>query len=126
MAKIMLCDDSRTIVMILERKLNELGHQVIAKAKDGEEGVTAFESARPEILILDVTMPNKDGRECLKEILQKHPSAKIIMLSALNEKNVMDECISAGAKAFLSKSNIQNETFAQDLNELITKVMKAA
>jgi two-component system chemotaxis response regulator CheY len=126
MAKIMLCDDSSTILMVLERKLREGGHEVVGKAKDGEEGVAVYEDTRPELLILDVTMPNKDGRECLKAIMTNHPTAKVIMLTALLDKGVVDECMSVGAKAFLSKSDMPNENFGKDLCALVDKIIKAA
>jgi len=126
MAKIMLCDDSGTILLMLERKLKEFGHDVVGKAKDGDEGVTVYNKLKPDLLILDVTMPNKDGRECLKEIITHHPSAKIIMLTALLEKTVVDECMSIGAKAFVSKSNMKDATFMSDLQNLITQVLKVA
>jgi len=126
MAKIMLCDDSSTILLFLERKLRDGGHQIVGKAKDGEEGIRVYNESRPDVLILDVTMPNKDGRECLKAVIASHPSAKVIMLTALLDKAIENECLGMGAKALVSKSSIQNENFSKDLCALIDKVVKVS
>lgn len=125
MAKIMLCDDSATILMFLEKRLKDQGHNIVAKAKDGEEGARTYRAVKPEVMLLDVTMPNRDGRDCLKEILAEDPKAKVIMLSALLDQKVIDECMAAGAKGFISKSTIQSPTFVSDLCAAIDKVVKA-
>jgi two-component system chemotaxis response regulator CheY len=125
MAKVMLCDDSPTILALLERKLKESGHEVVAKARDGEQGTLIYDQSRPDVLILDVTMPNKDGRECLRDIMARQHFAKVIMLTALKDEAIVHECMGYGAKAFLSKSNIQDASFGQDLSSLITKVAAA-
>ena len=62
-----------------------------------------YASLKPDILLLDLTMPKKDGLTVLKEIKQIHPDAKIIMLSAADSKTMVDECIEAGAISFIPK-----------------------
>jgi two-component system chemotaxis response regulator CheY len=127
MAKIMICDDSKTILMVLEKKLTEAGHQVIGKAKDGEEGVQVYTKTRPDLTILDVTMPNKDGRECLASIMKLNSAAKVIMLSALQDDAIIKECFATGAKAFIKKDKLyKDEDFKQEFLKTIENVLKAA
>ena len=127
MAKIMLCDDSRTILSLFEKKLKSFGHEVIGKAADGEEGIKLYAEKRPELTLLDITMPNKDGREALEGILQLNASAKVIMVSALKEEAVINACLQAGAKAFIEKNKIiKDEDFKREVLSVIEKVLKAA
>lgn len=127
MPKIMLCDDSKTILKILEKKLSDAGYQIVGSAKDGEEGAKVFSETKPDLTLLDVTMPNRDGRDCLKDILQINPAAKVIMISALQEESIIKECLAAGAKAFITKSKIYDESdFKKEILAVIESVLKAA
>jgi two-component system, chemotaxis family, chemotaxis protein CheY len=128
MAKIMLCDDSSTILTLLGRKLTDAGHQIVGKAKDGNEGLALFSQTTPELTLLDVTMPNRDGRDCLKGILGLNPTAKVIMISALKDDSVVQECLSSGAKAFISKSTLycKDDEFKKTVLSVIDSVLKAA
>lgn len=127
MAKIMLCDDSRTMLMLFERKLKDAGHEVVGKAADGEEGIKLYNEKRPELTLLDITMPNKDGREALQGILKIDSKAKVIMVSALKEDEVINDCLKNGAKAFIEKNKvIKDEDFQREVLSVIEKVLKAA
>jgi len=126
-AKIMLCDDSRTMLMLFERKLKDAGHEVVGKAADGEEGIKLYNEKRPELTLLDITMPNKDGREALQGILKIDSKAKVIMVSALKEDEVINDCLKYGAKAFIEKNKvIKDEDFQREVLSVIEKVLKTA
>ena len=127
MARIVLCDDSKAILMLFERKLKDAGHEIVGKARDGEEGFKVYSETKPAIMLLDVTMPNIDGRDCLSNILKMDPSAKIIMVSAIKEEEVMKECLALGAKAFISKANtLDDEVFKKEVLSVIDALLKAA
>lgn len=127
MAKIMLCDDSGTILALLNRRLTTAGHEIVGQAKDGDEGLKLFSQMAPEVTLLDVTMPNLDGRECLKGILKINPSAKVIMISGLREESVISECLHEGAKAFISKCSLYNlDAFNNQVLAVIDRIVKAA
>lgn len=127
MAKIMLCDDSRTMLMLFERKLKDAGHEIVGKAADGEEGIKLYNEKRPDLTLLDITMPNKDGREALQGILQINSSAKVIMVSALKEDEVISDCLKNGARAFIEKNKvIKDEDFQREVLTVIEKVLKTA
>jgi two-component system chemotaxis response regulator CheY len=109
MARILLCDDSNLLLKILEKRMTDMGQEVVGKAKDGEECVRMYHELKPDLLLLDVTMPNKDGREALIEILGKDPKANIIMISALMDDAVHADCVANGAKAFLNKADLNSQ-----------------
>ena len=103
MAKILIVDDSRTSRKILRTILENAGHEVIGEAVDGVDGVAKFQELSPEITTLDITMPNMDGLEALKEIKKVNPSAKIIMVTAAGQQSKMVEAIKNGASEFVTK-----------------------
>jgi two-component system chemotaxis response regulator CheY len=127
MARIVLCDDSRTILTLFGAKLQAAGHSVVGKASDGEQGVKMYEATRPDLVLLDITMPNKDGRECLADIIKSDPSAKVIMISALRDDAVVAECLKLGAKGFISKNQVYDDAnFEKGVLSMIDSVLKAA
>lgn len=108
------------ILKILDKRLKDAGFDIVGQAKDGNECIKLFNELKPDLLLLDITMPNKDGRECLNDIIAKTPKANVIMVSALSDQAVFDECLSQGAKAFISKSNLSTE---QDFNQKVLSVI---
>lgn len=93
----------------MNKRLTDAGFQIAGQAKDGDECIKMYSELQPDLLLLDITMPNKDGRECLAEIIARYPKAKIIMVSALSDQTVWQECLSQGALAFINKSNLSTE-----------------
>jgi two-component system chemotaxis response regulator CheY len=127
MAKILICDDSQTMLHLFEKRLRDAGHEIVALARDGDEGFKAYSEKRPELTLLDVTMPNRDGRDCLGDILKLQPNAKVIMISAVTDGAVIKDCLRVGAKAFVSKGQLfQEAEFKKEVLTLIDQVLKAA
>ncbi|MBN2002667.1 MAG: response regulator [Anaerolineae bacterium] len=102
MAKILIVDDSFFIRNRLAAQLGREGYET-AMASDGAEAVSAYRMVKPDIVLLDVTMPRKSGLEALFEIRKADPDAKIIMLTALDQPTIAAEAIRLGAKDFLAK-----------------------
>lgn len=121
MTRILLCDDSNMILKIMDKRLRDAGFDIVGQAKDGNECIQMHQQLNPDLLLLDITMPNKDGRECLVDILAKTPKAKIIMVSALSDQAVFNECLAQGAKAFINKSNLST---SDDFNQNVLSVIK--
>ncbi len=103
MAKVMIADDSDAIRMVLRDILSIGGHQIVAEAQNGAEAVEMYSQANPDVLLLDLAMPKKDGLTVVKEVMAKHPDAKIILITASDNQNVIGDCIKNGAKSFISK-----------------------
>ena len=101
--KIMVVDDSSLIRKMLRQLLEKNGYAVVAEAVNGEEAVALYDSAKPDLVTLDVTMPVMDGVEALKKIMEKDAAAKVIMLTAAGQKDRIMEALKVGAKAFISK-----------------------
>lgn len=103
MAKILIVDDSRTSRKILRGLLEENGHEIVDEAVNGQEGVQKFQTLKPDVVTMDITMPVLDGMEALKMIKALKPDSKVIMVTAAGQKNKMIDCIKLGADEFLTK-----------------------
>jgi two-component system chemotaxis response regulator CheY len=88
---------------VLTDALAKGGHEVVAEAANGVEAVARFKEVQPDVTTLDITMPEKDGIEALREILSASPGAKVIMCSALGQESKVLESIKIGAKDFVVK-----------------------
>ena len=103
MANILIGDDSLAIRMILKEILLMADHKVVGEAKDGDEAITMYCALHPDLLLLDLAMPKKDGLTVIKEIISKHPKAKIILISASDDQQFIQHCLNSGALSFISK-----------------------
>ncbi len=122
MAKILVVDDSMSIVKLISSRLQQAGHQIVASGSDGEQGVRLFQQHSPDVTLLDVTMPNKDGRQCLTEIMKASPKAKVIMLSSVADESVIQECIKLGAKIFVNKATLPQRGSIESRVEEVLKL----
>ena len=103
MAKILVADDSDAIRLVLTDILTIGEHQVIGEAVDGSEAVEKYSQIKPDILLLDLAMPKKDGLTVVKEVVSNDSNAKIILITASDNQKVIHDCLNAGAKAYISK-----------------------
>ena len=103
MARVLVVDDAAFMRKVLTDALTAGGHEVVGEAANGLEAVARFREFHPDVMTLDITMPEKDGLEALKEILAADPSAKVIMCSALGQESKVLESIKLGAKDFVVK-----------------------
>ncbi|MFA0732736.1 MAG: hypothetical protein BKPUNTRY_002298 [Candidatus Fervidibacter sp.] len=102
MAKVLIADDAAFIRMKLRKALEELGFEVI-EAANGAEAVQQFNAHRPDLVLMDITMPEMDGLAALKAIVAQDASAQVIMVSALGQESVVMQALQAGAKDFVVK-----------------------
>jgi len=93
--------------MFMRKRLSDIltgeGHEVVAEAENGEEAIQLYRQFAPELVMLDITMPERNGMGALNHIMTLEPDARVIMCSALGEETVVQECLDTGAKAFVVK-----------------------
>jgi two-component system chemotaxis response regulator CheY len=118
LAKIMIVDDSRIIRRKIARCLEEHELEVIGRASNGVEAVEIFKQARPDIVTMDLTMPEMDGIECIEQLVNLDPSVKILVVSALADKATAIEALRKGANGFLCKPFTDRE-LSDALSELL-------
>ncbi|HTR32735.1 MAG TPA: response regulator [Gaiellaceae bacterium] len=103
MARVLVVDDAAFMRKVLTDALAQGGHDVVGEAANGVEAVARFQELNPDVTTLDITMPEKDGLEALREILAANPAARVIMCSALGQESKVLESIKCGAKDFVVK-----------------------
>ena len=103
MARILVVDDAAFMRKMVTDAVTGGGHEVVGEAGNGAEAVQRFHELRPDVMTLDITMPEKDGLAALKEIIAADPAAKVIMCSALGQESKVLESIKLGAKDFVVK-----------------------
>ena len=102
MATVLIADDAAFMRMRSVSLLEELGHEV-REAEDGQQAVDIYQEKSPDAVLLDITMPVMDGLEALKAIMELDPNAKVAMVTAMGQQQVIMEAIKAGAKDFVVK-----------------------
>ncbi len=101
--KILIADDSILMRRNLKSILKQLGYNVIAEAANGQEAVEYYKRLKPDVVTMDISMPVMDGIEAVNQIVQLYPDANIIMISALNQKEMVFKAIERGAKYYIIK-----------------------
>src|SRR3954467_9799573 len=103
MARVLVVDDAGFMRQRGREVLVGCGHEVVGEAGDGVEAVARYQELRPEVTTLDITMPEKDGLQPLREIIALDPAARVVMCSALGQESKVLESIKLGAKDFVVK-----------------------
>jgi two-component system chemotaxis response regulator CheY len=103
MARVLVVDDAAFMRKMVSDALTGGGHEIVGEAANGAEAVQRFQELRPDIMTLDITMPEKDGLTALREIIAVDPGAKVVMCSALGQESKVLESIKLGAKDFVVK-----------------------
>ncbi|CAN7429178.1 MULTISPECIES: response regulator [Bacillaceae] len=101
--KILIVDDAAFMRMMIKDILTKNGFDVVGEAADGSQAVDKYKELKPDLVTMDITMPEKDGIAALKEIKSIDASAKIIMCSAMGQQAMVIDAIQAGAKDFIVK-----------------------
>ncbi len=103
MAKILIVDDAKFMRMTLSDILIRNNHEIVGEAENGREAIALYHERQPDLVTMDITMPEMSGLEAMKEIRQNNPQAKVIMCSAMGQQRMVVEAIEAGAKDFIVK-----------------------
>ncbi len=103
MKKVVIVDDTMFMRMTLKNIMENLGLKVVGEGANGDQAVTLFKRLKPDLITMDITMPQKDGLEAVREIIELDSEATIIMVSAMGQKFKVIDAMSAGAKDFIVK-----------------------
>ncbi|MEY2724371.1 MAG: Chemotaxis protein CheY [Planctomycetota bacterium] len=109
MHQLMIVDDALIMRMKIREIATRAGWNVVAEASSGKEAVQLYQTHQPNLVTMDLVMPELDGLEALRAIRQLDPNASVVMVSAVNQKDKLRECIAAGAVDFIIKPFQPNE-----------------
>ncbi len=118
MKKILIVDDAAFMRLAIKTTLEKSGFQVVGEAANGLEGIQKFIELRPDIVTLDITMPEMTGLEALKAIIKKDASAKVVMVSAMGQEAMVREAVIHGAKSFIVKP-FKDEQLIKTINKVL-------
>ena len=100
---ILVVDDAAFMRMMIKDILSKNGYTVAGEAENGVKAIEKYNELKPDLVLMDITMPDKDGIQALKDIKASDPNAKIIMCSAMGQQAMVIEAIQSGAKDFIVK-----------------------
>ncbi|SHI68381.1 response regulator [Lutispora thermophila] len=103
MKRVLIVDDAAFMRLAIKTILEKNGFEVVGEAKNGIEGIQKFKELQPDIVTMDITMPDMSGIEALKAIHAISPNANVVMLSAMGQEVMVKEAIMSGAKSFVVK-----------------------
>jgi two-component system, chemotaxis family, chemotaxis protein CheY len=103
MARVMIVDDAELMRMVIKDILLMHGHEVVAEVNDGEEAIQIYLEVKPDLVLMDLIMPNMDGKEALQQLLAIDPEAKVVLCSSLGQQALITESMKIGAMGFIVK-----------------------
>jgi len=120
MAKILLADDAAFMRKVIKDTLSKNGFTDLHEAVDGADAVEKYSAVQPDLVIMDITMPNMDGLEALKAIRAKDGNANVVMCSAMGQEAMVLDAIQSGAKDFIVKP-FKPERLMKTVNSILGK-----
>ena len=103
MARVLIVDDAAFMRMMIKDILEKNGYEIVGEAPNGAVEVEMYQKEKPDVVTMDITMPDVDGIEAVKRIKAIDPGAKIIMCSAMGQQSMVMDAIKAGARDFIVK-----------------------
>lgn len=103
MAKILVVDDAKFMRLTLTNILKKANHDIVGEAENGKQAIALYEELTPDLVTMDITMPEMSGLETMRKIRAEYPTARIVMCSAMGQQKMVVEAIEAGAKDFIIK-----------------------
>ena len=117
---VLVVDDSRVTQRRLSALLEEIGCQVVGLADNGADAVKMFQSLRPDMVTMDITMPEMDGIAATRQIMASCPSAVVVMVSSHGQEAMVLDALDAGAKDYILKT-VEKETMREILQKIILR-----
>ena len=117
--RILVVDDAAFMRMMIKDILTKNGYDVVGEASDGQQAVEKYKELHPDLVTMDITMPEMDGITALKEIKKINPGSKVIMCSAMGQQAMVIDAIQAGAKDFIVKP-FQSDRVLEAISKILS------
>ena len=118
--RLLIVDDSSVMRRTIEKNLVEYDLEIIGQASNGVEALDIVKDEMPEVITLDITMPEMDGIACLEEIMKIHPDAKVMIITALSDKLTGLTALDKGARGFMFKP-VNSDDLAKAFDKLLKR-----
>ncbi|MBE3588283.1 MAG: response regulator [Thermoanaerobacteraceae bacterium] len=122
--KILVVDDAAFMRMMIKNIVTKNGYEVAGEAENGKEAVKMYAELKPDLVTMDITMPEMDGIDAVKAIRAMDPNANIIMCSAMGQQAMVMDAIQAGAKDFIVKP-FQQDRILQAIERVLSRSARA-
>ncbi|MGE5630367.1 MAG: response regulator [Caulobacteraceae bacterium] len=120
MKRVLITDDAAFMRMSIKRILEKNGFEIAGEAENGRAAIKKYKELRPDIVTMDITMPEMSGIDALKSIKEIDPGANVVMISAMGQEAMVREAIMLGAKSFIIKP-FKEEHVVKTLNYVLSK-----
>jgi two-component system chemotaxis response regulator CheY len=120
MVKVLIVDDAQFMRNILKKIFVNNKYEVVGEAENADAGVAAYKRLKPDVVTMDICMPNKSGIEAIREIIKFDKNAKILVCSALGQELLVMEAIQAGAQDFIVKP-FKQEKIIETMDKIMAK-----
>ncbi len=118
--RILVVDDATFMRMMIKNIVTKLGYEVVGEAENGKQAVEMYTELKPDLVTMDITMPEMDGIEGVKAIKKLDPNARVIMCSAMGQQSMVMEAIQSGAKDFIVKP-FKQDRIAQAIERVMNR-----
>ena len=116
---VLIVDDAVVMRMMIKGILSKNGYEVIGEAQNGVEAIDKYKALHPDLVTMDMVMPEMDGISAVKRIIAEDPDAKIIMCTSMGQQALVVEAMQAGAKSFITKP-FQPPKILETINKVLT------
>ena len=120
MARVLIADDASFMRQMIREIIEPEGHEVVGEATNGIEAVDIYEELQPDLVTMDIVMPKRSGIDAVKTIVAEHPTARVVMCSALRQETLVREALQAGAFDFIVKP-FKPESVLATLEKVVDK-----
>jgi two-component system chemotaxis response regulator CheY len=101
--RVLICDDTMFMRTVIAKMVQDGGHEVVGEAGSGDEAVARYAELKPDVVTMDVVMPDVGGIEAVKRIVEADPKARIVMCSAMGQEKLIEQAMQAGAARYVVK-----------------------